>query len=376
MIGQLENNGPRGSGRAFETGVSLIELMIALALSLVLIGGLIQVFLGNRVTYALNEGLSRIQEHGRFVLDHVAYTTRMAGHTGCIAGVPIFNNLADIDGLRDPLRNGLQGYEFIGTGPNETYRAPAGTPAPATNPNDWDPPLPAALVGRVIPGSDVLVVRGVSGVASPLVAPFSNSAQLFIAEPHGFVQGQILVVTDCQKASIFQVTRVTDSPGNTVVNLVHSAQATFQPGNAAPLLGQSYGLGSEVAALEVAAFYVGVGRDGGPSLYQLRLQRIDDSESRFQPEELVEGVDTIQIRYGIDTDNDGQSDAWSPATAGMDWQSVLAVEIGVLTRSPDEYGRDVNTAVYSVAGTRFDPADDRRMRQVFSTTIGVRNRLP
>jgi hypothetical protein len=37
---------------------------------------------------------------------------------------------------------------------------------------------------------------------------------------------------------------------------------------------------------------------------------------------------------------------------------------------------ETDTAVYNLAGTQFDPVDDRRLRQVFSTTAGVRNRLP
>lgn len=360
--------------RGFERGVSLVELMIAMLLGLVLIGGIIQVFIGNRVTYAFNEGLSRVQEHGRFALDHVAYTTRMAGHSGCISDIPVHSNLNDPNAFRDDIRNGLRGHEFIGTGPNQTYDAPAGVPVPSGNGDDWAPPLPPELVGLVIPGSDVLVVRGVSGVSNPLVAPFSTSAQLFVAEPHEFLQGQILVVTDCQKASIFQLTGITGVGFG--VNLNHSGQATFDPGNASPLLAQSYGLGSEVAALDASAFYIGVGSDAGPSLFQLRLQRLNDSISAFQPEELVEGIDTMQVRYGLDTDNDGQIDTWSVAAPGLDWESVLAVEVALLARSTEEYGTETDTATYTLSGTRFNPADDRRMRQVFSTTIGVRNRLP
>ena len=55
---------------------------------------------------------------------------------------------------------------------------------------------------------------------------------------------------------------------------------------------------------------------------------------------------------------------------------MLSIEITLLARSNDEYGTEVDTAVYNLAGTQFNPADDRRLRQVFSTTIGLRNRLP
>ena len=104
----------------------------------------------------------------------------------------------------------------------------------------------------------------------------------------------------------------------------------------------------------------------------MRLQ----PDGSFLREELAEGIDSMQIRYGVDTDNDNDIDAWSAANAVADWTNVLSIEITLLARSGDEYGTDLDTAVYNLAGTQFNPVDDRRFRQVFSTTVGLRNRLP
>lgn len=358
-----------------QRGMTLVELMVALVLGLVLTAGIIKVFAGNRVNYAFNEGLSRIQENARFSLDHIAYNTRMAGYSGCLNDVIVYNNLATPDDFRDDIESGVQGYNANGTSVGQDYAAAAVDPAPSSNVSNWTPALPAELNNRVIPGSDVLIIRSIGGGGNALVSPFNTSAQLFIADPHDFVNGEILVVSDCQKASIFQVTLVTGVGFG--VNLVHSVGA-FIPGNSGPVWGleQDYGLGAEVARLQTYAFFVGRGANNRSALFQYRLQRQSGTVSAFAPEELVEGIDTMQVRYGIDADADGAIDSWVTADAVADWLQVLSVEVTLLGRAIEEYGTEIDQATYQVGGMRFDPVDDRRLRQVFSTTIGVRNRLP
>ena len=51
-------------------------------------------------------------------------------------------------------------------------------------------------------------------------------------------------------------------------------------------------------------------------------------------------------------------------------------EITLLARADDEYGTETDTGVYTLIDTQFNPVDDRRLRQVFSTSVGLRNRLP
>jgi type IV pilus assembly protein PilW len=186
------------------------------------------------------------------------------------------------------------------------------------------------------------------------------------------------VATDCQKASIFQLTGIT--AGSPLDQLGHVDSAGFAPGNAAAAWGpdQSYGLGAEVARLEAHAFFVGRGSNNRPSLFQLRLQWQNATSSAFAAEELVAGVDTMQVRYGLDTDNSGAPNLWVSADdAGItDWADVLSAEITLLVRADGEYGTDVDAVVYNLADTQYDPVDDRRLRQVFSTSVGVRNRLP
>lgn len=359
-----------------QLGLTLVELLVALVLSTFLIGGIIQVFMGNRVTFAFNDGLSRIQENARFSLEHIAFNARMAGYSGCLSDVVVFNNLTAPNAFRDDIANGIQGHNANGTASGETYAVGASDPAPSANVNDWTPALPPELNNRVIPGSDVLIVRGAAGPARSLIAPFSDPGNIYISTGHDFVNGEILVVADCQKASIFQLTSA--AAAGTTATLAHINAGGFSPGNgvAAWPAEQEFGLGAEISRHQTYAFYVGRGANGRPSLFQLRLQPLSATSAGFAPEELVEGVDSLQIRYGSDPDNDGDADGWASADAVVDWTRVLSLEVSLLGRSTDEYGTEVDTVIYNLGGTQIDPVDDRRLRQVFSTTVGVRNRLP
>ncbi len=365
------------AARSQQAGITLVELMVALVLSLVLTAGMIQVFSGNRVTYEFNQSLSRIQENARFALDHIAYNARMAGYKGCISNVATYNNLEAQNPFRDDIQNGIQGFDFNGTSDGDSYAASATNPTPSSNQSDWTPALPAELAGEVIPGSDVLVIRGLSGGGMSLIAPFTNAAQMFVSPGHDFVKGEILVVSDCQKASIFQVTNINSGSGH---NVVHSKDNSYTPGNALSNWPpeQDYGLGAELARLQAHAFYVGRGESGGPSLFQHRLQvsTTNPGVAHFEAEELVEGIESMQVRYGIDTDSNKTIDRWVSADAVGNWEDVLGVEISLLARGAEEHGADTDTVVYTLGDMTFNPVDDRRLRQVFSTSIGVRNRLP
>ncbi len=359
-----------------QRGVTLVELMIAMLLGLVLVAGIIQIFTGNRATYEFTDSLGRIQENARFTLDHIAHDARMAGYRGCLADVAVFNNLDVPSAFRDDIENGVLGYDANGTGAGETFVATAKDPAPSGTPGNWTPALPAELNNLVIPGSDVLIVRSISGPTQTMLAPFSNAAGILVPNTHDYIPGEILVATDCQKASIFQLTTVT--PAGTLDLLGHNSNAGYTPGNAATLWGadQLYGLGGEVARLQTHAFYIGRGSNNRPSLFQLRLQWQNATTSGFVPEELVAGIDTMQLRYGLDTDNSGAPNSWVSGDAVGDWGDVLSTEISLLARADDEYGTETDTGTYTLIDTQFNPVDDRRLRQVFSTSVGLRNRLP
>lgn len=72
--------------RARQRGVSLIELMVALVISLVLIAGAIQVYVYSRQNYDVNESVSRLQETARYALSVLEPDIRMANSWGLVKG--------------------------------------------------------------------------------------------------------------------------------------------------------------------------------------------------------------------------------------------------------------------------------------------------
>jgi len=66
-----------------ERGLTLVELMVAMALGLVILIGVVYVFAGSRASYRHQESYSAVQESGRIALELMGRDLRMAGHTGC-----------------------------------------------------------------------------------------------------------------------------------------------------------------------------------------------------------------------------------------------------------------------------------------------------
>lgn len=71
------------TGLRSQTGLSLVELMIAMVLGLIIISAVLYVFAANRASYSHQESLSHIQESGRFALELLSRDIRMAGFIGC-----------------------------------------------------------------------------------------------------------------------------------------------------------------------------------------------------------------------------------------------------------------------------------------------------
>lgn len=359
-----------------QQGMTLVELMVALVIGLLLLAGVIQIFLSNRAAFSFNEGLARLQENGRFATDTLSMRARMAGYLGCLSGVPVTNNLNTTNPLAFDLEEGLFGYEAVGTAPDDEFDAGSANPANSSVGTDWVGSLDAGLIGDVIPGSDVLIIRNASPDSYTLLTPFNDADKVYVdADAAAFFAGGIGVVSDCQKASVFQLTSIASEAGGGI-SLAHTAGA-YTPGNALAAwdTDQLYAAGAEMRHAETWIYYVGAGSGGAPALFQRRLQ-LTGTTVDLVAEELVDAVDTMQVLYGVDAAGDGAVDDYVTANAVTDWNTVVSVRVGLLLRAPDEYGTETDKQVYNVNETLFDPVDDRRVREVFTTTIAIRNRLP
>ncbi len=317
-----------------QTGFGLIELMIAMTLGLVLLGGIGYVFIGSRGAFRTTDNLSRMQENARYALEVMSRDIRMAGYIGCgnIASMTV-TTIANSPVPPMNISNALIGYAG-GSG--------------WTNPTS---------ITRVT-GPDVLSIMAAFSSGANLtgnVAPSNANVQIN-GNPNGFKQGDVLVVTNCSNADVF---KVTNSPGNSgTVTLTHSNST-----NTGNRVG-TYNTSAFVMRVDQYSYFIGTNPVGNSALYRVGLDA--------QPEELVENVQDMQIRYGLDTNGDGTADSYS-TTPGT-WPQVVSVTVSLLMRSPDN---NISTATQSVTFNNATfSAPDRRLYQVYSSTVGVRNRLP
>jgi type IV pilus assembly protein PilW len=343
-----------------QQGMTLVEILIAMLLGAFLLGGVVQIFSDTKQSYRMQEGLSRLQENGRFALEFISQDLRMAGFFGCLSSN--FNSSNIENELKNPTAFGwdvatpLMGYDNVS--------------ASFTN------------VASVVVGTDVIVMRGLYGNAVPLISPYTNSSQMFVdsnfnsdcptSSATTCHEGEILMVTDCSQGTIFQATNTTNISSGTGVNVVHSATNTYTPGNASPpTFNKTYGPGSQIARFTTYAYYIRINPGNQPALYRSSLNVTGGATNAMNAEELIEGIENLQVTYGVDTNADGTANYYVAAGDVATWAQVVSARISVTVRSIDD-NLASTTSNYTFNGAS---TSDRRLRRNFNTTVALRNRL-
>ena len=78
-------------------GFGLIELLIALALSLVVVLGVAQIFIAAKNTYVSQNTAAAMQEDARFVLSKMIQEIRMVGMFGCLGAITDSSSAGDFN---------------------------------------------------------------------------------------------------------------------------------------------------------------------------------------------------------------------------------------------------------------------------------------
>lgn len=349
-----------------QTGLSLIELMISITLGLLLVLGAIQVFLSSKNTYSYNEEIGWMQENARFAMDQVKRDIRMAGYWGCAADgnfVDTLNPVGSGSGWQLDFSRAVRGWD----GDDGTYPTPE------------FPNLGAVAVasGGTVPDSDLLTVRRAddsSGQYS-VTGHNTNSAVIDVDGTHHFAKGDILVVTDCSNTAVMQQT------GNGTNKVNHNPGGSVSPGNCTKYLGPARcvsgssnayqylpGSGAYVMRAQAYAYYVDTAPNGVPSLYRRELA---SGSAATVSNELVQGIENVQVFYGEDLSGNGAPERYVDASDVGDWDRVTVVRLYMLVRSLVEVALEPQQ--FRFAGATYTPSD-RFLRQQFVSTIKIRNK--
>jgi len=377
-------------------GFGLIELMIAMAIGLVLMLGVLELYVSNKQAYKTTEALGRLQENARYAMYQVQKELRIAGYTDCAPNIIDHLNSAGsgYDATLFDLDHAVGGWESnsaSGTGPGDNYTLSsnsftAGSDA-ASNWADQDGSvLPTSIQGLAIAGSDILAVKSLSEPRNISVQSTNNinNVPINVNGPSGVAQYSILLVTqDCYNADMFQKrniatdtnisrgngTSTTPGPGN------EDQSNLFTGGRAWSL---AYGSGARFYNFQSNVYFVG-NDDGTPSLFKMSF----NTGSAGTVEKIVDGVESMQILYGEDTDviADGVANIYRTIDTVVDPAKISSVRISLLLRTMEAVAAEVDSKTdYKLAGhssttaTEINPVNDRFLRFVFTSTVKLRNK--
>lgn len=349
-----------------ELGFSLIELMISVVLGLILLAGIIQMFSSSRSAFSSQQAISRVQETGRLAMEFITRDIRMAGFVGCASkrtgNVSYLNNSAD---FANDWLNAIQGYSV-------TDDAGAGVP------------VGAGLSPTPLKDTDLFVIRGAfgNGAATTVDKTSTTFFSTIVTNEvgqcaagnrlNGLCSGDAVVASDCTAASVFRISSLTNNAG--VMEVAHTAAAgnnvASWGGAAAVTPDHHYLAGTEIYKLNRVIYFIARGASGRPSLFQ----NVDGINT-----ELLDGVEDMSVTYGTATiaGNDAPPDQYRSAaavTAAGDWGRVLSLRVQLLMQSAED-NVIPQAQTYSFQGSSVT-GTDRRLRQVFATTVGIRSRLP
>ncbi|WP_064118723.1 MULTISPECIES: PilW family protein [Pseudomonas] len=80
-----------------QRGFGLIELLIALALGLIIVLGVVQIFIAAKNTYVSQNSAAAMQEDARFVLSKMIQEIRMVGMFGCLGTITDSSSAGDFN---------------------------------------------------------------------------------------------------------------------------------------------------------------------------------------------------------------------------------------------------------------------------------------
>ena len=333
-------------------GFTLVEVMIALALGLLLSVGIMTLFSSTSQTNKLQQGMSRLQENGRFALGLIEKDLRMTGAMYCSTttgtgskgtAVPMMPARAmtvyapDLK-LPDSVLNSIAGgnpssasatasYDLSPRWFTQGYSCDATSCTPALPTGAGQVPVMGLENGKRVPSSDVLTVRYQRGSGWPIALdqcmsstsvplaggdPLSNGATITVSPQLGDdpfeMEAGLAVLGDCVNPSIVPITSV-----DTATNILTIGVA---PGSTTGILPDANGFlcrGSRIRDVRLFDFskdfvtvtwYLAFRKDDSPDarsntggterLIPVLIRRVNGAE-----QEIIRGVDQLTFKYGV-----------------------------------------------------------------------------
>ena len=322
-----------------QSGLTLVELMVALAIGSFLIIGAVQIYNQSRQAFVVNESIARVQETAQFAMDTIEADLRMASNWGrnsrglAVEGRSLVGD-ANPTGLTVPIPTCGDDWAFD-----------LGLPIDG---DDNGYTLPCGANGGSVANSDVVTVRRVSVQPVPLEA------------------GRLQVQSTRIQGELFETGAV---PG------------AFLPVTNHPITGAP---SSATHNLMVNSYYVSPTSTLIPGVPTLRRKTLTvrNGAPFIEDQEVAPGVENIQLQLGIDVDEDNTvdryvnpgSEIYDPAAGGyIPGARVMTARIWLVVRGvTTEFGLQDNRA-YTPGNANMGQMSDSFRRLQVSKTILLRN---
>jgi type IV pilus assembly protein PilW len=346
----------RNYGRS-EAGLSLVELMVAMTIGLVLVGGLFSVFISNSRARDHLSRASQLVENGRYAIQTISDDASLAGYwaefdlvgSGLAAPTvkpdPCNTNISSLSSVPVPLTLQVQGYYSVSSS------------------------TPLTCISDVKLNTDVLVVRR----ASSCVAVSGSTTCPQIANTPYFQASLCDTEISAGGTNGFRIATNTGSLDR------HLRDCTTLAGY------QQY---------DTHIYFIAnndTGSDGVPT-----LKRADLGAGGFTVSPIADGIENMRIEYGLDIDGDGVPERYTAdpdsyaaglaagaITSGCTqsiWCNVVSIRFNMLARGPSATNIGfVNTNTYALglnpdnSVNTIAAANDKYERHVFTTEVAIKN---
>jgi type IV pilus assembly protein PilW len=313
-------------------GFSLVELMVAMLVGLLVIGGALAAYAKARDIYDANAAAARLQENARYALAVIEQDLRMANYWG-------LTNRADL----------------VTINPASSFPATCGdtwvtdvTHYVAGYNNGYGASCAASGGGAAI-GSDVLIVRRAS---AQRITP--QSATIATAN-----RNQVLVVTSRTGGQVFVPSHVS--------NTLPAGFATSDPAGQPPL--------ADTRQMLVNAYYVSRNSSVANGYPALRRKTLVAGPA-IGEEEVLPGIEDLQFQVGVDSDGDTSADLYANPGAVPAGSTPVSVRIWLRLRAEEIDPAFSDATTYAYADRRFTAPRDHHRRLLVATTIQLRNAPP
>jgi type IV pilus assembly protein PilW len=288
-------------------GLTLVELMLALLLSLVIMAGAVSIFMASKETMLLEQDLSRVQENFRYIADRLTKDLSLVGYTGCAlpfekASATINNRITGTSAVRDVVDGEDGGSDTAPDSLTISYAKPStGTDV---------------LVGSGKDSNDPIYISTSTALYEALSANFDLDESERVAMP--------LLVANCDGGDIFVTTGFQHndadddkSPPEGVVGLKHETGITVGGlSNAEKSFNVAYGDAdlsrAKIYTTEDVTYDVCTDANGDTGLCVTR--------GGGNREMLMPDITNFQVAYGLDSSatEDGNADRY------VDWSDTIS----------------------------------------------------